>query len=71
LAKLAVQRIKVNILHRGAHPLMVSTLAASSSGLADALPIGGPVAGATETGAVDKTFQQMNRVTVFELPILA
>ena len=48
---------------------MVTVLSASSTGVADPQPIGGPIAGAPEEVSLNEGFYQLDWMAVFLLPI--
>src|SRR6266446_9833834 len=70
LAKMLAQWIDVNIfgwlrrLHR------IAALSASAPSLPYAQPIGRAIASPPESASLDKTFQQIDRMSVLMLPIL-
>src|SRR5260370_7513520 len=71
-AKAWMQGIKINIFDRQSiGPAIGPVLTAAAFGLADALPVGGPVTTAGKAVALDKSFQQIDGVAVFSFPVAA
>jgi hypothetical protein len=67
-----VQWTKVNVFDRDLLVLAIgAVLAAATLGLAHAYPVGGPITGALKPVTLDKGFQQINRMAIFALPVVA
>ena len=62
------QWIQVNILY-GSFDGVISVIAGTAFGLPGESPVGGLVADASVPGAIDKGFEQINRVAVLYLPV--
>ena len=72
LLKARVQGIKINVFDRQSVGSTIrAVLSAATLGLANAPPVGSPVATAGKAVALDKGFQQINGMAVFTLPIAA
>src|ERR1035441_5047673 len=72
LLKARVQGIEINVFDgQPVGPAIRAVLPAAAFGLADAPPVGGLVATAGKTVALDKGFQQIDGMAVFALPIAA
>jgi len=72
LPKAWVQGIKINVLEgQPEGPSVRAVLAAAAFGLANAPPVGGPVASAGKAVLLDEGFQQVEGMAVFALPIAA
>jgi len=61
--------MEIDVLYGGGKH-SVRALPAPALGLPDLQPIGGPVAGAPEATAVDKSFQEFDGMPVLAHPIL-
>jgi hypothetical protein len=72
LLKARVQGIKINVFDRQSVGSAIrAVLSAAALGLANAPPVGSPVATAGKAVALDKGFQQIDGMAVFALPIAA
>ncbi len=68
LPEVLCERVEIDVFERYAHSI-VAVVSSTAFGLADVLPIGSLVANPTEMLALDKSFQQVNGVSVFLYPV--
>ena len=67
LTEVRIQRVNVNVLDRGRR--IMGTLAAATTSLAQAKPIGGPIATSGKTVPIHERFQDKKSLPVFGFPV--